>query len=316
MVRDLPSFTDPDLLIGAEQFSDAGVYRLAPDLAIVQTCDFFAPIVDDPFIFGQIAAANAMGDVYAMGARPKTALNIVGFPDRDLELSVLTEILRGGAERVLAAGAVIVGGHSVRDSEVKYGLAVTGVVHPERMLTNARARPGDALVLTKALGTGLIATAARAGRCPDDVLDGAQASMIALNKDASEAAVALGARSATDITGFGLAGHALEMAQASGVTLEIELGALPALPGAMELAVPENHSGATATNRAYVGDQIELPDGAGARAELLFDPQTSGGLLVAIEPARAPELVVRLGAPAAVIGRVIERSAKALIVRP
>lgn len=315
MVRDLPGFDDPDLLIGPGSFSDAGVYRIAPDLALVQTCDFFPPIVDDPFTYGQIAAANALSDVYAMGAQPKTALNIVGFPDKELDLSILTEILRGGADRVRAAGAVIVGGHSVRDTEIKYGLAVTGVVDPARMLTNAGARAGDALVLTKALGTGLIATANRADRCPPEALAAACASMIALNDAASAAAVDLGASAATDITGFGLAGHALEMAEASGVTLEIDLGALPALPGALDLATPENHSGATTTNRAHAADRIELPGAGGRLVELLFDPQTSGGLLLAVAPGQTDELLARLGGPVAVIGRVRVRADRPLIVR-
>lgn len=314
MVRDLPGFDDPDLLIGPGAFSDAGVYRIAPNLALVQTCDFFPPIVDDPFTYGQIAAANALSDVYAMGAQPKTALNIVGFPDKDLDLAILTEILRGGADRVRAAGAVIVGGHSVRDTEIKYGLAVTGLVDPARMLTNASARAGDALVLTKALGTGLIATANRADRCPPETLAAACASMIALNDAASAAAVELGASAATDITGFGLAGHALEMAEASGVTLEIDLAALPALPGALDLATPDNHSGATATNRAHAEGRIELPVAETPPTELLFDPQTSGGLLIAIASEGARALVARLDLPAQVVGRVTARTAHSLIV--
>jgi selenide,water dikinase len=316
VVRDLPGFDDPDLLIGPDSFSDAGVYRIAPDLALVQTCDFFPPIVDDPFTYGQIAATNALSDVYAMGARPKTALNIVGFPDKELDLAILTEILRGGADRVRAAGAVIVGGHSVRDTEIKYGLAVTGIVDPARMLTNAGARAGDALVLTKGLGTGLIATANRAERCPPQTLAAACASMIALNDAAARAALDLGASAATDVTGFGLAGHALEMAEASGVTLEFELARLPVLPGALNLATPENHSAATKTNRAHAADRIELPRAdAGARAELLFDPQTSGGLLIAMAPDRAGELVARIGPPAAVVGRVTARAGRPLVVR-
>ena len=318
MVRDLPGFDDPDLLIGPDSFSDAGVYRIAPNLALVQTCDFFPPIVDDPFTYGQIAAANALSDVYAMGAQPKTALNIVAFPDKDLDLAILTEILRGGADRVREAGAVIVGGHSVRDTEIKYGLAVTGLVNPARMMTNASARAGDALVLTKGLGSGLIATANRAGRCPPETFAAACASMIALNDDAARAALDLGASAATDVTGFGLAGHAMEMAEASGVTLEIELARLPALPGALDLATRRNHSGSTKTNRAHAADRMELPGGTGGggpRAELLFDPQTSGGLLVAVAPDRAGELAARIGPPAAVVGRVTPRAGRPLIVR-
>lgn len=309
-MQGLPRFQDPDLLIGAEHFSDAGVYRLAPDLAIVQTVDFFPPVVDDPFVYGQIAAANSLSDVYAMGARPRTALNIVGFPDQELDLSILNEILRGGAERVLAAGAVIVGGHSVRDAEVKYGLAVTGTVDPSRMLTNERARPGDLLVLTKALGTGFITTANRRGECPVETLAAACESMVALNAAASAAAVELGASAATDITGFGLAGHACEMAEASGVTIEIGLAKLPLLPGAKELAVKANFTRAIASNRGHTEGRTRLDAGAAESAffPLLYDPQTSGGLLIAIEAGKAGELVQRCrgaGAPfATVIGRV------------
>ena len=205
-MQGLPSFSDPNLLVGAEHFSDAGVYRLADGMAIVQSLDFFPPLVNDPFVFGQIAAANSLSDVYAMGGRPITAMNIVGFPDDKLGFDVLQEILRGGAERVLAAGAVLLGGHSVRDAEIKYGLSVTGIVDPDHMITNEAAAPGDVLVLTKPLGTGFVTTALRAGKCPDDVLAAACASMMRLNDTAAEAALSVGAKAATDITGFGLAG--------------------------------------------------------------------------------------------------------------
>jgi len=317
-VQGLPRFQDPNLLIGAEHFSDAGVYRLGDDLAIVQTVDFFPPVVDDPFVYGQIAAANSLSDVYAMGAKPRTALNIVGFPDQELDLSILHEILRGGAERILAAGAVIVGGHSVRDAEVKYGLAVTGTVDPRRMLTNERARIGDVLVLTKALGTGFITTANRRDECPAETLATACESMVALNATASAAAVELGASAATDITGFGLVGHGCEMAEASNVTIEIELSKLPLLPGAKELAVKANYTRAIASNREHTESRTTLGEGV-AESDLLpfmFDPQTSGGLLVAIAPGEAGEFVQRCrggGATyAAVIGRVSEAGAKRL----
>lgn len=317
-MQGLPRFQDPDLLIGAEHFSDAGVYRLGPDLAIVQTVDFFPPVVDDPFVYGQIAAANSLSDVYAMGAQPRTALNIVGFPDKDLDLSILNEILRGGAERVLAAGAVIVGGHSVRDAEVKYGLAVTGTVDPSRMLTNEGARPGDLLVLTKALGTGFITTANRRDECSADTLAAACASMVALNAVASAAAVELGASAVTDITGFALAGHACEMAEASHVTIEIELAKLPLLPGAKELAVKANYTRAIASNREHTAGRTELGGGVEASDLLpfMFDPQTSGGLLVALPAGQAGEFIQRCrtgGATyAAVVGRVGKAGAKRL----
>lgn len=319
-MQGLPRFQDPDLLIGAEHFSDAAVYRLGPDLAIVQTVDFFPPVVDDPFVYGQVAAANALSDVYAMGAQPRTALNIVGFPDKELDLSILNEILCGGAERVLAAGAVIVGGHSVRDQEVKYGLAVTGTVDPRRMLTNERARIGDLLVLTKGLGTGFITTANRRGECPAATLAAACESMVALNAVASAAAVELGASAATDITGFGLAGHACELAEASNVAIEIELSKLPLLPGAKELAVKANFTRAIASNREHTESRTALGPGVADSDVLpfLFDPQTSGGLLVAIAPGQAGEFIQRCrggGAPyAAVVGRVMPAAGERLRV--
>ena len=319
-MQGLPSFSDPNLLIGAEHFSDAGVYRLADGMAIVQSVDFFPPLVDDPFDFGRIAAANAMSDVYATGGRPTTVLNIVCFPDDKVSLDVLQEILRGGAERVQAAGAVIVGGHSVRDEEIKYGLAVTGVVDPDRMMTNRAARPGDALVLTKALGTGFVTTALRAGTCPDDALAAACDSMIRLNDTAAEAAVSLGAKAATDITGFGLAAHAGELASASNVTVRLELDRLPRLAGAEDLAVREHHTRANATNRAHVQRmaRFEVADDSVA-AEFLFDPQSSGGLLIAIGPDRADELVKRCRADglesAAVVGSIEPLADTHLVIR-
>jgi len=317
-VQGLPRFQDPNLLIGAEHFSDAGVYRLADDLAIVQTVDFFPPVVDDPFVYGQIAAANSLSDVYAMGAQPRTALNIVGFPDTELDLSILSEILRGGAERVIAAGAVIVGGHSVRDAEVKYGLAVTGTVDPRRMLTNERATIGDLLVLTKGLGTGFITTANRRGECRPDTRAAACESMVALNAVASAAAVELGASAATDITGFGLAGHACEMAEASNVAIEIELSKLPLLPGAKELAVKANHTRAIASNRDHTAGRTALAEGVQGSDLLpfMFDPQTSGGLLVAIAPGQAGEFIQRCRGGdatfATIIGRVCDAGAMRL----
>lgn len=320
-MQGLPHFACDDLLVGADHFSDAGVYRIAPDLAIVQSLDFFPPVVDDPFVYGQIAAANAMSDVYAMGGVPKTALNIVAFPDDQLDLQVLQEILRGGAERVQAAGAVVVGGHSVREPGIQFGLSVTGTAHPDRIMTNRDARPGDALVLTKALGTGFVSTAYRAGRCPDELLDAACTSMTTLNDVASAAAVELGARAATDITGFGLAGHALEMAQASDVTLVLDVARLPLLPGAESLADRGNLSRSNSSNRDHVRPSMQMDAQAGStRAEFLFDPQTSGGLLIAIAADRADDLVDRCrrnGLTSTVtIGHVDARGSAALVIRP
>ncbi len=291
-MRALPKSTDPNLLVGADDCSDAAVYLIAEGIAIVQSVDFFPPIVDDPFVYGQIAASNSLSDLYAMGAQPRLALNIVGFPEGEAEPELLHEILRGGAERVSAAGAVIAGGHSVRDQEIKYGLCVTGIVDPALMRTNCDALPGDLLVLTKPLGTGIIATANKAGRCPVDVLERACESMIALNDQASEAATESGAKAATDITGFGLAGHAIEMAKASNVTIRIHLDTLPLIEGALALAEPANLSGASTTNRTFCEPDTLIPGSADTkRVELAFDPQTSGGLLIAIAPDRADALL-------------------------
>jgi selenide,water dikinase len=317
----LPKFADANLIVGTEGFSDAGVYRLRDDLLIVQSLDFFPPLVDDPFLFGQIAAANSLSDIYTMGARPVTALNIVGFPDDRLSLDVLAEILRGGAEKVREAGAVIAGGHTVRDTEIKYGLSATGVVSPDRLLTNQKAQPGDLLVLTKALGTGFVTTANKAGRCPDEVLAAATASMTMLNRAAAEAAAAHAVHAATDITGFGLVGHAGEMAQSSGVTCVIELGKLPLLPGVVELAKAGNRTRASASNRSFAAAHTRIERGCDAlHVEIAFDAQTSGGLLLAVSEENAAALVEHarsLGAAAtAVVGRVAERGDTSLVLAP
>ena len=319
-MRGLPRFDDPNLIAGAEGFSDAGVYSLRDDLLIVQSLDFFPPLVDDPFLYGQIAAANSLSDIYAMGGRPVTALNIVGFPDDQLSLDVLAEILSGGAERVRTAGAVIAGGHTVRDTEIKYGLSVTGVVEPQRLLTNSGAEAGDLLVLTKPLGTGFVTTAFKAGACPDEVLTAATASMVSLNRAGSDAALATAAHSATDITGFGLAGHAGEMAQASGVTLTLELNRLPILPGVEELIRSGNQTRASASNRSYAESQTRIvADADSLLLELVFDAQTSGGLLISVAAGRADELVRQTrdrGAEAAcIVGSVGHKEEMAVSIR-
>ena len=276
--------------------------------------------MDDPYRFGQIAAANSLSDVYAMNGRPLTALNIVGFPDDELDLGILAEILRGADERVRAAGAVTVGGHSVRDAEVKFGLSVTGLVDPAELMTNAGGRVGDALVLTKPLGTGFVATAAKKEECPETVLESAVASMIALNSVGRDAFREVGGvHAVTDVTGFGLLGHGSEMADGSGVTIEFDSRALPALPGVESLAVPKYYTRAAKSNRAFLEGRLELAPTADALGiELAFDPQTSGGLLIAVEPARAGALVASLqrhGSPAAaVVGRVVERRGPIAVV--
>ena len=278
-------------------------------------------MVDDPFIYGQIAAANALSDVYAMGGTPRTALNLVGYPDDKESLDWLGEILKGGAERCQASGTVIVGGHTVRDAEIKFGLAVTGIVHPQHIITNATARPGDKLVLTKALGTGFITTAHRSGACPEEVFQTACASMIQLNDIGRDAMLQAGAHAATDITGFGLAGHALEMAEGSKVTLVMKLSALPILPGAQPLARRPYLTRASATNASYVATQLRIDEKLeSTRLEFFYDPQTSGGLLISVPADKAEGLVTDVknrGASAAcIIGEVIEREQQALILKP
>ncbi len=319
-MRGLPKFNDPNLLIGAESFSDAGVYRLRDDLLIVQTVDFFPPLVDDPYIFGQIAAANALSDAYAMGAQPVTALNIVAFPDDKLPLSVLHQILAGGAERVLAAGAVVAGGHSVRDAEIKFGLSVTATVTPQGLCTNAAAQPGDVLVLTKALGTGFVTTAFKANKCPQQVLDVAVASMIQLNSLGRDAAHGLDLHAATDVTGFGLAGHAGEIAVNSGVTIELDVASLPILPGARELLKLNFKTRASRSNREFATRSLRIDDAVDPLLlEFVFDPQTSGGLLIAVAPEYGQQLVDRAreaGAEAAtIIGRVTQEQGPRLVLR-
>ena len=318
-MQGLPKFDDPNLIVGAEDFSDAGVYRLRDDLLIVQSVDFFPPLVDDPFVFGQIAATNSMSDVFAMGGQPTTALNIVAFPDDCLEMEILQEILRGGAERIQQAGGVLVGGHSVRDAEIKYGLCVTGVVTPERLLTNREAQPGDVLVLTKALGTGFVTTAFKKRQCPDRVLETAVASMTQLNAVGRDAAASVTCHAATDITGFGLAGHASEVARASKVTVELTIDALPILEGAEPLAEQGYHTRAIETNRSFVEPMLRRDGRADATKTLfVFEAETSGGLLLSVPPDQVDDLLARAVAGGAarscVVGQVTERQDVPLVL--
>lgn len=296
--------------MGLESGSDCAVWRINDETAIVQSVDFFTPVVDDPYEFGQIAAANSLSDIYAVGARPITAMNIVCFPIKKRGRDELARILEGGLEKIKEAGAVLAGGHSVEDPEPKYGLSVTGIVHPERFLSNKGARPGDALVLTKPLGTGILATAHKAGLLDQDALEAMISVMKRLNRDASELMTALGAHAATDITGFGLAGHALEMARASKCRLTIHADRLPIMPKAIEFLqmgmIPEGDY----ANKQFCAKLVEVAPGVDeALVQLVFDAQTSGGLLIALAPEAADELVLRLErtgpkGEAAVIGRV------------
>ena len=309
----LPRFTDPRILVGRETFDDAGVYKLTDDLALVQTLDFFAPIVDDPYDFGRVAATNALSDVFAMGGEPITAMNIVGFPVGQLPLEVLTEVLRGGQDAVHEAGAHIVGGHTITDEEMKYGLSVTGIVHPDRMLTNAGARVGDVLVLTKGIGTGILATAAKRGLLGASETAGLVRSMTTLNAVASRAAVALGLRCATDVTGFGLLGHASHIARASSVTLRIDSARVPLLAGTRESLAERATTGGATRNASYLESLVDF---GGTDAELqaiLVDPQTSGGLLVAVPVGLVGDYLSRVEG-AVVIGEVGERAERAIVV--
>ena len=294
--------------MGRETFDDAGVFVLRDDLALVQTVDFFAPIVDDPYIFGQVAAANALSDVYAMGGEPMTALAIVGYPVGKAPLEVLTSILRGGHDKVAEAGAVIAGGHSVVDEEVKYGLSVTGRAHPKRLLTNADAQAGDRLVLTKPLGTGLVTTAVKQGRLPESALAEAVRWMTKLNRDASRAALQLELRCATDVTGFGLLGHASHIARASGMVLRIDLDRLPVLDAAREAVDRNVTTGGAARNADYLASFVRWNDVTERTRPLLVDPQTSGGLLLAVPPGRLADYLSRV--PDAVEIGVVESGAE------
>ena len=303
MLGRVPRAPNQNVLVGFETSDDAGVFRLTPECALVQTVDFFTPIVDDPATFGAIAAANSLSDVYAMGGVPISALSIVAYPAAG-DLEDLVAILTGGAEKMAEAGCAIIGGHSVADDEMKFGYAVTGTVDPRRVLRNSGAAPGDALVLTKPLGTGVISTALKRGFTEPAHVEASTRSMLELNRASAEAALAAGAHGCTDVTGFGLIGHAREMAVASGVTLEIDAARLEFLPGAVDYARQGALSGGLKNNREFASCAVEFARELPPEIEsLLYDPQTSGGLLVALpDAARMPG--------AHVIGRVLERGAK------
>ena len=308
MLRYLPAPSDPNLLVGPNTADDAGVYRLSADTALVQTVDFFTPVVDEPYWFGAIAAANALSDVYAMGGRPLTALNIAGFPVGTLPLDALAEILRGGGDKAREAGVTIVGGHTVDATEPTYGLSVTGLVHPDKIFTNAGARDGDLLVLTKPLGSGIATTAIKGGKASASLKDEAIALMATLNRDAAEAMVEVGAHAATDITGFGLLGHLAEMAAGSALAATVSARAVPVLSGVVELAEQGVVPGGTRRNLESLSDQLVFdPAVPEALRLVLGDAQTSGGLLIAIDPEGCPALLDGLrqrGATGAVIGRL------------
>ncbi len=311
MLSGLPRSENPNVLVGFDTADDAGVYRLSDDLALVQTVDFFTPIVDDPFTFGAIAAANSLSDVYAMGGVPISALSVVAFPG-DGDMEVLGDILKGGLEKMREAGCAVLGGHSVNDPEIKFGYAVTGTVHPARVKANSGARVGDAVVFTKALGTGVIGTALKRGVVTAGAVEAATASMLRLNKSACEAMLCFDVHGCTDVTGFGMIGHAREMAVASGVTIEIEAGRVPLLPGALEAVAAGAIPGGLKNNRDFAGCAVEVAGSPDAGLmQLLYDPQTSGGLLITLPHADA-EALEQILPEARRVGRVVPRDNKAI----
>lgn len=318
-LANLPRVTHPDLLVDIDTHDDAGVYRISDDLALVQTTDFFSPICSDPYQFGQIAAANALSDIFAMGGKALTALNLVMFPSRDIPLDVLERILAGGQDKVAEAGAIIVGGHTIDDYPPKYGLAVTGTVHPERIVTNDSARPGDVLILTKPLGTGVLVAGRRIGEATDEGYQAALDAMMLLNRSGGEVMQKHGMRCATDVTGFSLLGHAYKMAAASGVSMDIDSESVPLLIGAYELADLGCIPGAAFRNLSFVDDHCRFaPSVDYNRKMLMLDAQTSGGLLMCV-PGDKVDAVVddlhRHGLTAATtVGMVNEKADRALTV--
>jgi len=312
LLHKLPKQTDPNVLIGYETGDDAGVYRLSDDLALVQTVDFFTPIVDDPYTFGQIAAANSLSDVYAMGGRPISALSIVGFPQSGRDISILERIVQGGAAKMQEAGCAVIGGHSIGDKEIKFGYAVTGLIDPRRVLSNAGARPGDRLVLTKRIGTGIIATALKKNAASDAALRAAIESMSTLNRAASETALKFAVHSATDITGFGLLGHARGMAVASSVSLILNHRRIEFLPDALGYSRQGFLPGGLKRNSEFVSGCVEFTGNIPEEVRnLLYDPQTSGGLLLAVNAKEAVALLDTLrenGVTAQEVGEVVEKT--------
>lgn len=314
----LPSFKCPSLLVGPETGDDAGVFKIDDNLALVQTLDFFTPVVDDPYTFGAIAAANSLSDVYAMGGEPLTVMNIVGFPSCTLPIEVLGEILRGGADKIKESGAILVGGHTVEDKEPKYGLSVTGRVHPERVITNSGAQAGDYLILTKSLGVGIVVTSIKGGLATSETTQEAINQMAFLNKQACEVMIHFGVKGATDVTGFGLIGHAVEMAKASKVSIELYPNKLPLITGAIELARMGMIPAGAYQNREYFSALVE-----GSPKEeimdVLYDPQTSGGILMAVTEDKVEAVLQELHqtgvSMSTVVGKVLPKGEKEIYLR-
>jgi len=316
----LPLITDPNLIAGIERAEDAGVYRLTDELALIQTLDFFTPIVDNPYDFGQIAAANALSDVYAMGGKPLTAMNIVCFPEKTMDITILSDVLTGGLDKMREAGVLLVGGHSVEDPELKYGLSVTGTIHPKQVIFNTGARTGDRLILTKPLGTGIISTALKGGAADEKSVAAITASMAALNRTAAELMQETGVNAATDVTGFGLLGHAGEMINGTDVSMVINSSAVPFFPEARGFADMGLVPAGLHRNREFRRDMVVIDEKVPHYlADILFDPQTSGGLLIAVPAARAEALLKKMRdsgvTGAAIIGEVVAEPKGKILVR-
>jgi selenide, water dikinase len=317
----LPRILDPAVLVSSETCDDAGVYRIDAERALVQTVDVFTPVVDDPYVFGEIAAANSVSDVYAMGGRPLTALAIVAFPIETLSARIMNRMLQGGFDKLREADTVVIGGHSIKDREIKFGFAVTGIVHPDRIVTNAAAEPGQVLILTKPVGTGILSFASQIGRSRPEWLEATARSMASLNRIAAEVMIKAGVRCATDVTGFGLIGHSGEIARQSGVDIEINSGAVPLFEGVLECVREGLIPGGVERNRESAAGILERAPDVGEDLEsILCDPQTSGGLLMCVAPARAGELIRALhdrgNLSAAIIGRITGRSDGRIRLKP
>jgi selenide,water dikinase len=310
---------DPNLLVGFDKADDAGVYRLRDDLALVQTLDFFTPIVDDPFDYGRIAALNSLNDVWAMGGTPITAMAITCFPKKGLDFAILGEIMRGGLSILTENKVALVGGHSVDNEQIMFGYSVTGVIDPNKVATNAGARPGEVIILTKPIGTGVISTGIKLAKAPATVVEESIATMLTPGKYAAEAIVKFDVKAATDVTGFALLGHAWEVARASNVTIEIDSARVPLINGALELARAGLMTGADKTNREYVGAEVEVASTVDPNLmKLFYDPQTAGGLLLAISEEKADDLLTELRRNyprAEIVGSVSERAAKSIVVK-
>ena len=321
VVNHLPEYPNERVLVGPKTFADAGIYKISDDMATVSTLDFFTPVVNNPYDYGQIAAANALSDVYAMGGKPLTAMNILCYPIKSLDRDIVVEILKGSADKVNEAEAVIIGGHTLQDSEIKYGLSVTGIIHPDRIVTNAGARAGDALVLTKPLGTGLIISAIKADKVLEEHINLATRSMVLLNKTASEAMLEVGVSACTDITGFGLMGHAYELAEASKVTLSFFAGRIPIFDGCERYVKMGLMPGVSKLSKKYLKNAIRInPKVREELVDVLFDAQTSGGLLISVPKGKAEILCTKLKERGAltfdVVGEVHQREDVSIVVTP